>query len=74
MAAIEIWQDSKRKSRCRSCSGAVEWAVSAKTGSSMPFDGEIVAVQTQGSMLTDRVREVVDTSVSPVHKCPPKPR
>lgn len=72
MAVIEIWQDSKRKSRCRSCSAPVEWAVSAKTGRSMPFDGEIVAVQTQGSMLTDRVREVVDTSISPVHECRPK--
>lgn len=69
MAVIEIWADSKRKSKCRSCSAPVEWATSSKTGRSMPFDGEIVAIQTQGSMLTDRVREVVDTSVSPVHEC-----
>lgn len=74
MAVIEIWQDSKRKSRCRSCGGDVEWAVSAKTGRSMPFDGEIVSVRSQGSMLTDRVRELIDTSVSPIHECPARSR
>lgn len=66
---LEIWQDEKRRARCRSCGAPIEWAVNARTNRPTPFDGEIVAIRTQGNMLTDRVREIIDTTVTSVHRC-----
>ena len=71
MAEIAIYQDSRGKGRCRSCGAPVEWAETLK-GKRMPFDGEIVAVRTQGSPIWERVIEYVDTTVTPSHfaTCP----
>lgn len=71
MAAIGIYQDSRGKGHCRSCGAAIEWAKTFR-GKWMPFDGEIVAVRTQGSPIGNRVIEYVDTTVTPSHfaTCP----
>jgi hypothetical protein len=69
---IEIFADSKGPGRCRSCGAAITWA-ETRRGKRMPFDGEIVPLRTQGSVLEgDRVIEVVDTDVTPSHfqTCP----
>jgi DNA-directed RNA polymerase subunit RPC12/RpoP len=66
MPEIAIYQDSKGKGRCRSCGASIEWAETER-GKRIPFDGEIVAVRSQGSPLGGRVLEYVDTSVTPSH-------
>jgi hypothetical protein len=66
---VEIWQDEKRRARCRSCGRPIEWAINARTNRPVAFDGEIVAIRTQGNMLTDRVREIIDTAVTTQHRC-----
>lgn len=71
MAEVAIYADTKGKGRCRSCGAAVEWAETTQ-GKRIPFDGEVVAARSQGSPITGRVIEYVDTSVSPTHfqTCP----
>lgn len=71
MSEIQIYQDSKGKGRCRSCGASIEWAETIR-GKRIPFDGEIVAVRTQGSVLEGRVVEVIETTVTKVHfeTCP----
>lgn len=68
---IAIYQDSKGKGQCRSCGAPVEWAETVR-GKRMPFDGETVALRTQGNPITGRVIEYVDTTVTPSHfqTCP----
>lgn len=67
MALLQIYQDSRGQGRCRSCGANVEWA-ELTSGKRMPFDGEIVVVKTQGSLLGgERIVEFVDTAVTPTH-------
>lgn len=72
MAELQIYADSRGRSYCRSCNGSIEWAELVTSGKWIPFDDEIVAVRTEGSSLTDRVIEYVDTSITPTHfeTCP----
>ncbi len=71
MPILKIYQDSKGKGACRSCGAPIEWA-ELTSGKRHPFDGEIVPVRTQGSILEGRVIEEVDTSISHSHfeTCP----
>lgn len=71
MAVITIYADSKGPGRCRSCGAPITWAEQVN-GKRHPFDGELVAVQTHGSMLTGRVTEDIDTSINTSHfaSCP----
>ena len=71
MAILQIYQDSKGPSQCRSCGAPITWA-ELTSGKRHPFDGEIVAVRMQGSVLDGRVIEHVDTSVTTSHfaTCP----
>lgn len=71
MAILQIYQDSKGPGRCRSCGASITWA-ELTSGKRHPFDGEIVAVRTQGSVLEGRVIEHVDTTVTTSHfaTCP----
>lgn len=71
MPILQIYQDSRGKGTCRSCGASVEWA-ELTSGKRHPFDGEIVAVRTQGSVIEGRVIEFVDTDVTPSHfqTCP----
>jgi len=68
MPEVAIYADSKGPGTCRSCGAAITWAETIR-GKRMPFDGEIVAVRTQGSALIGdgRVIEYVDTTVTPCH-------
>ncbi len=74
MAMIQIYADSKARAQCRSCAAAITWAEVVKSGKRMPFDGEIVAVRTQGSILEGegRLIEHVDTTITKSHfeTCP----
>jgi hypothetical protein len=72
MATLTIYQDSRGSGTCRSCGAPITWA-ELTSGKRMPFDGELVTVRTQGSLLTsDRIVEVVDTDITPSHfqTCP----
>lgn len=71
MPILQIYQDSRGKGTCRSCGARVEWA-ELTSGKRHPFDGEIMPTQTQGSILTGRVIELVDTDITPSHfqTCP----
>lgn len=71
MPLIKIFQDSKGPGNCRSCHAAITWAETIR-GKRMPFDGEIVAVKTEGSPIAGRVVEVIDTDVTSSHfaTCP----
>ena len=68
---LKIYQDSKGPGTCRSCAAPITWA-ELTSGKRMPFDGEIVVVRTQGSILDGRVIEEVDTDITPSHfqTCP----
>lgn len=66
MAILQIYADSKGQGRCRSCGAAVTWA-ELTSGRRHPFNGEIVAVRTQGSILEGRVIEHVDTDITSSH-------
>jgi hypothetical protein len=69
---LQIYQDSKGRGTCRSCGRAIMWA-ELISGKRHPFDGEIVPVRMQGSILEGtRIIEDVDTAVSPSHfaTCP----
>ena len=72
MPRIDIWADTKGKSICNSCQAPIEWATVRKSGKKMPFDGEIVSVQTGNDPDTWRAFETVDTDVTRVHfeTCP----
>ena len=71
MSVMHIYQDSKGRGRCRSCGAPITWA-ELTSGKRHPFDGEIVAVKTQGSILEGRVIEHVETTITPSHfaTCP----
>jgi hypothetical protein len=71
MAILKIYADSKGAGQCRSCGAPITWA-ELTSGKRHPFDGELVAVRTQGSMLEGRVIEEVDTSITSSHfqTCP----
>jgi len=66
MAILKIFQDSRNNGTCRSCGATVEWA-ELVTGKRMPFDPPIVAVRTQGSFISGRVIEEVDSMVTLSH-------
>lgn len=70
---ISIYADSRRHGFRRSCQAAIEWAENVKTGHSMPFDGPLVVLSTQGSLLDgERIVQTVDTSITRSHfaSCP----
>ena len=71
MPILKIYADSKGAGACRSCGAAITWA-ELTSGKRHPFDGEIVAVRTQGNVLEGRVIEDVDTSITTSHfaTCP----
>lgn len=73
MAQLSIFQDSRGSGTCRSCGAPITWA-ELTSGKRMPFDGELVAVRTQGSLFLsgERVVEVIDTDITPSHfqTCP----
>lgn len=71
MPNIAIYADSRGKGTCRSCGAPIEWAETVR-GKRMPFDGEIVAVRTEGSPIRGRVVEYVDTAITASHfeTCP----
>lgn len=73
MAILQIYADTKGKGRCRSCGADVTWA-ELTSGKRHPFNGEIVVVRSQGSMLEGdgRVVEDVDTEITTSHfaTCP----
>jgi len=71
MPILKIYQDSKGPGTCRSCGAGITWA-ELVSGKRHPFDGEIVPVRTQGSILDGRVIEDVDTSITASHfaTCP----
>jgi len=74
MPILRIWADSKSAlTTCRSCGASITWA-ELTSGKRHPFNGEIVAVRSQGSMLegAGRVMEEIDTTVSSSHfeTCP----
>lgn len=70
---LKIYQDSKGPGRCRTCGASITWA-ELTSGKRHPFDGEIVVLRTQGSILEGdgRVIEEVDLSVTSSHfaTCP----
>lgn len=72
MSEIAIYADSRGGGVCRSCGAAIEWAELAGSGKRMPFEGAIVAVRSQANILTGRLIEFVDTTITPTHfeKCP----
>jgi len=71
MPILQIYQDSRGKGTCRSCGAPVEWA-ELTSGKRHPFDGAIMPVQTQGSIISGRVIEFVDTDITASHfqTCP----
>jgi hypothetical protein len=71
MPILKIYADSKGPGQCRSCGAAITWA-ELTSGKRHPFDGEIVAVRSQGSILEGRVIEDIDTSITRSHfeSCP----
>ena len=74
MAILQIYADSKSAlTTCRSCSASITWA-ELTSGKRHPFNGAIVGVRSQGSLLegAGRVIEDVDTTVTTSHfeTCP----
>lgn len=71
MAVIGIYADSKGRGRCRSCHAAITWAETIR-GKRIPLDGEVVTVRTEGSPITGRVVEYIDTDITKSHfaTCP----
>jgi hypothetical protein len=67
---IEIWADTRGKATCRGCRAPIEWAEVVKSGKRMPFDGEIVALQTRHDLATHRLIEAVDLSTNHWGTCP----
>lgn len=67
MALIEVYHRTRGLSRCRSCDAVIEWGQAVKSGKKVPFDGEMVVVQTKQHPETGAPIDVVDSSISPVH-------
>jgi hypothetical protein len=72
---IEVWADTRRTGRCRSCGARIEWATAVSTGTAMPFDAPIVAESRRGLFVDERQVDAVDTLYSPSHfeTCPQAP-
>jgi hypothetical protein len=71
MALLQIFDDTRDKSTCRSCNAPIEWAQLRQSGRRMPFDGDIVPVRSEVAD-DGRLVLVVDTSVTRSHfaTCP----
>ena len=68
MAILKIYKDSRGYGNCRSCGQEIEWAELVASGRKMPFDGPIVAVQTEGDATKgERIVEHVDSTVTKSH-------
>ena len=72
MALLDVYQDSRNSSRCRSCGKPIEWAVLVKSGKRMPFDAGVVVVRSQHELIGGRIIETVDTGITKSHfeTCP----
>lgn len=70
MPLIEVFADGQNQGTCRSCGKPIWWAKTLK-GKAMPFDAEIVPVQSR-QLETMEVVVSVDTSMNAPHHstCP----
>ena len=70
MTLIEVWADSRGKSRCRGCGASITWTEVVATGKKMPFSGEPVALRTRHDKATRKLVEEIDLAENHWASCP----
>jgi hypothetical protein len=72
MRTTEIYSDTRKPGTCRgrSCGAAIVFATIVKSGKTMPFSGDPVALKTRHEDATHRLIETVDLGASHFADCP----
>lgn len=64
-----IWSDSRSPGTCRDCGQPLTWVTTVWGGKRLPFDGELVALQTQHNPGDHRLIEIVDMDTCHFGRC-----
>lgn len=68
---IEIYADTRRAGRCRSCRAALQWATVVESGKTLPFNADTFAVMsTRREDETHRLIERADRRTTHWATCP----
>jgi len=68
---IEIYADTRRTGRCRSCRASLQWAIVVESGKKLPFDADRFAViSTRREDETNRLIERADRRTNHWATCP----